>query len=182
MRMAPPPAAPASGASGKAGDRGKGKASKSSTSVSPDARRLLEHVHEFLLHLDMKEAAAAVEKTCRQRRVDLATGAAGAEADATARSQAVTRRLGEAFLAGDRVRFVSLWERFVPQVVRRNDPRCFSLEFFAQVFFSIYPIHPVNKSRLSRQQRSTQLRQTRHSFHEFLIAVGATYVFAGGHV
>ena len=39
-----------------------------------------------------------------------------------------------------------MWENFVPPLVRRSDRSAQKLEFYLQIYFSIFPLHPANRS------------------------------------
>jgi hypothetical protein len=39
-----------------------------------------------------------------------------------------------------------MWENFVPPLLRRSDRSAQKLEFYLQIYFSIFPLHPANRS------------------------------------
>jgi len=47
--------------------------------------------------------------------------------------------MGTAYNQGNRSKFFQLWNRFVPYVLRQNDIICQKLEFYLQIYFSVYP-------------------------------------------
>ena len=65
--------------------------------------------------------------------------------------------MGQAFNSGKREHFFMLWNRHVPILVRQEDIICQKLEFYLQIYFSVYPAFmsdagPVQKERELRRE------------------------------
>ena len=47
--------------------------------------------------------------------------------------------MGQAFNTGNRDNFFQLWNRYVPIMIRQEDLICQKLEFYLQIYFSVFP-------------------------------------------
>ena len=54
-------------------------------------------------------------------------------------NSASIQQMGQAFNAGKRDNFFLLWNRNVPIMLRQEDLICQKLEFYLQIYFSVYP-------------------------------------------
>jgi hypothetical protein len=70
---------------------------------------------------------------------------------------------------GDHSEFVAMWENFVPPLVRRSDRSAQKLEFYLQIYFSIFPLHPSNRNGPQPAKIGTSMR----AFKEYLESDGA---------
>jgi len=62
-----------------------------------------------------------------------------------------------------------MWENFVPPLVRRSDRSAQKLEFYLQIYFSIFPLHPSNRNGPQPAKIGTSMR----AFKEYLESDGA---------
>ena len=53
--------------------------------------------------------------------------------------QSCIQQMGQAFNSGKREHFFILWNRHVPILIRQEDIICQKLEFYLQIYFSVYP-------------------------------------------
>lgn len=60
--------------------------------------------------------------------------------------------MGTAYNAGNRHSFFKLWNKFVPFVLRQNDLTCQKLEFYLQIYFTVYPAFMANNSPEANQR------------------------------
>ena len=73
--------------------------------------------------------------------------------------------MGQAFNAGKRDNFFILWNRHVPIMLRQEDLLTQKLEFYLQIYFSVYPAFMGNASQ---QQRDKDLRRELENFRIYL--------------
>ena len=62
-----------------------------------------------------------------------------------------------------------MWENFVPPLVRRSDRSAQKLEFYLQIYFSIYPLHPSNP-----KQHPAAIHDSMRVFKSYLETEGAS--------
>ena len=121
---------------------------------------------EFLVHAGFDKAVAALKHQVRDRR----EGKQGAWRPVGRDVQEhVKSKMLKALDGGDHAEFVKLWENFVPPLVRRTDRSAQKLEFYLQIYFSIYPLHPSNP-----KQHPAAIHDSMRVFKSYLETEGAS--------
>jgi len=73
--------------------------------------------------------------------------------------------MGNAFNKGNREAFFILWNRHVPIMLRQEDLLTQKLEFYLQIYFSVYPAFMGN---VGQQQRERDLKRELENFKFYL--------------
>jgi len=73
--------------------------------------------------------------------------------------------MGQAFNSGKRENFFLLWSRHVPIMLRQEDLICQKLEFYLQIYFSVYPAFMGTNNQ---QQRDGDLKRELENFKVYL--------------
>lgn len=122
-------------------------------------------VLEYLMHTGCDNPAHALKHHMRER----------------AHAPAVWRPVGEevrqrlyvqalsAFDRGEGEELFTLWESYVPPLVRKRDRTCAKLEFYLHIYFAVYPLHANNDRR-----DTAALGASMERFKRYLETNGAT--------
>ena len=73
--------------------------------------------------------------------------------------------MGQAFNAGKRENFFMLWNRHLPIMLRQEDLICQKLEFYLQIYFSVYPAFMGTANAATREK---DLRRELDNFKVYL--------------
>ena len=80
-------------------------------------------------------------------------------------SQSSIQQMGQAFNAGKRENFFTLWNRHLPIMLRQEDLICQKLEFYLQIYFSVYPAFMGTANAANREK---DLRRELENFKIYL--------------
>ena len=80
-------------------------------------------------------------------------------------TQSSIQQMGQAFNAGKRENFFTLWNRHLPIMLRQEDLICQKLEFYLQIYFSVYPAFMGNQNAPNRER---DLRRELENFRVYL--------------
>jgi len=119
---------------------------------------LVQGIHEFLLKKGFMNTLDVFQHELQASRSN------------TNQSECLPQ-LTKALEIGDPDNFFRLWNRFLPSTALKSGEGQ-KLDFYAHVFFSIFPLHPLNRSQ-NKGTEDAEYKRRMEDFKEFLNTKGA---------